>query len=255
MKYNDPITAPPRRTYHAVHASGTRSLSDIRWVVLHDEEAPTAESAARYFTNEDSGGSAHECVDGSVCFQTLDAKRIPWAAPGANTKGYHIEQAGYARWLRWIWKSKANWLIVQRAAWRTAVACHDYNLGRPKFVNAAGLVRNLKGITTHAEVTKAFPELARKSGSHTDPGPGWPRDDFIATAQEYYDHLVTHGHTLPPGYKRPEWFFEFDAWYEGREGYKKYGPRDMKRRPKSVPKRIPAAVWVDLEKFISDRPE
>lgn len=253
MQYHDAITAGPRTDFTAVHSSGLRKLSDIRWVVLHDEEAPTAESAARYFTNKDSGGSAHECVDGGVCFKTLDARQIPWAAPGANTKGYHIEQAGYARWLRWVWKSKANWPIVQRAAWRTAVACYEYGLGNPVFVDYRGLRQNRKGVTTHAEVTKAFPDLARKSGSHTDPGPNWPRADFMATVREYYSHLAAHGHTLPPGYKRPEWFYDFDAWWEGREEFKQYGPRNMKHRPKNIPKKIPAGVWVDLEKFIADR--
>ena len=90
-----PINAACDRTYYkAVHHGGTRALSDILWIVLHDEESPTAKSAAAYFQTQASGGSAHLCVDDNECYRCLANEDIPWGAPGANTNGFHIEQAG-----------------------------------------------------------------------------------------------------------------------------------------------------------------
>src|SRR5947207_8384461 len=48
--HTQPIASPCSREFlPAYHTSGTRPLSDVRWIVLHDEEAPTARSAAEYF--------------------------------------------------------------------------------------------------------------------------------------------------------------------------------------------------------------
>src|SRR5215510_4526618 len=92
--------------YRAFHHSGARPLSAIKWIVMHSTEGDTALGAAAWFANPASGGSAHLCVDDRYCFRTLPDGIIPWAAPGANTQGFHIEQAGYARWTSLIWSSK-----------------------------------------------------------------------------------------------------------------------------------------------------
>jgi hypothetical protein len=93
-----PNSAACSRKYRAVRTSGTRNPATIRLIVLHDEESATAESAAQWFANPKAQGSAHLCVDDLVCFRTLNNEDIPWAAQGANERGFHIEQAGFARW-------------------------------------------------------------------------------------------------------------------------------------------------------------
>ena len=175
------ITAVCSRKYHAVHTDGQRKLSDIRWIVLHDEEADTAQSAAAWFANPDSQGSAHLCVDDVMCFRTLDNDEIPWAAPGANRQGFHIEQAGFAKWSLVMWTRYRQ--TLRRAAYKTALHCKLFGIP-PTFVFAAGLAAGDKGITTHAECTKAF------GGDHTDPGLFWPRRLFMRYVRAYYAGMV-----------------------------------------------------------------
>ncbi len=165
------------RKYHAVRSSGQRDVDTVIWIVLHDEEAPTAESAAQWFENPKAQGSAHLCVDDNECFRTLDNDEIPWGAPGANEQGFHIEQAGFAKWSSVVWLS--HYRTLQRAAYKTALHCYVFGIPTT-FIGAAGLRAGRKGITTHAEVSKAF------GGTHTDPGPFWPRRLFMRFVRSYY---------------------------------------------------------------------
>src|SRR5215475_7804067 len=116
------IKDPCKRDFMpAYHSSGTRQLSKVIWIVLHDEEAPTAEGAARYFQSKSSGGSAHLCVDDEECYRCLANEVIPWGAPGANTEGFHVEQAGFAKWSAVIWRKHHR--TIQRAAYKAALHC------------------------------------------------------------------------------------------------------------------------------------
>jgi hypothetical protein len=149
---------------------------------MHDEENASAAAAAAWFANPHSRGSAHLCVDDRECYRTLGNAQIPWGAPGANTFGFHIEQAGFARWSAAIWKTHV--VTLRRAAYKTALHCHTFGIP-PQFVDASGLRHGVKGITTHAECTKAF------GGDHTDPGPFWPRRLFMSYVRRYYGELAT----------------------------------------------------------------
>ena len=174
------IAAPCSREYTAAHHSGRRP-KPVLWIVLHSTEGDTAESAARWFANRKSAGSAHLVVDDTECFRTLPNNMVPWAAPGANEQGFHIEQAGFAHW------SRAQWLrhsrTLERAAWKTALHCLVFGVP-PTFARASDLRQHRPGVTTHAECTAAF------GGDHSDPGGGWPRDEFIRlTANFYADQL------------------------------------------------------------------
>ena len=188
-----PITAVCDRTYYpAYRHSGRRDLSEIKWIVLHDEEAPTAESAARYFKTSHAGGSAQLCVDNDKCFRCLPDDAIPWGAAsafGANTHGFHIEQAGYAKWTGGVW-TKKHMRTLNRAAYKTALHCHKFGLP-VAFVPAAQLPRKW-GITTHAEVSKASKRVDPAHAwlyTHTDPGFGWPRRLFMLRVNAYYAEL------------------------------------------------------------------
>jgi N-acetylmuramoyl-L-alanine amidase len=177
-----PISAPCSRRFRAVHTSGRRDPRRVRWIVLHDEEAKTAVAAAAWFANPESQGSAHLCVDDAICFRTLDDADIAWGAPGANEDGFHIEQAGFARWSAVIWRQHRQ--TLQRAAYKTAMHCHAFGVP-PRFVTAPALRNGNPGITTHAECSKAF------GGDHTDPGRFWPRRQFMFLVRRYYDELAT----------------------------------------------------------------
>jgi acetylornithine deacetylase/succinyl-diaminopimelate desuccinylase-like protein len=179
--HKEPIDATCHKTFRAVHSSGKRLLSQIIWVIIHDEEASTARNAAAWFANPKSEGSAHICVDDKTCFRTLEDDDIPWAAEGANTKGFHIELAGFARWTAAIWGGKHN-MTLERAAYKAALHCHKFNIP-PVFRKAAGLKAGKRGISTHAECTKAF------GGTHTDPGFGFPRRRFMRRVRFHYLHM------------------------------------------------------------------
>lgn len=172
-----PAAATPcSRRYTAVHHSGKRH-KPVLWIVLHDTEGDTAASAARWFANKRSAGSAHLVVDDNECFRTLPNDIVPWAAPGANEQGFHIEQAGFAHW------SKAQWLrhsrTLERAAWKTAYHCHVFGVP-PVFARAGDLRRHRPGVSTHAECSAAF------GGDHSDPGGGWPREEFMRLVVNFY---------------------------------------------------------------------
>lgn len=187
------INAPCSRKYRAAHTSGERDLKNVTWIVIHDEEASTAESAASWFQNRASGGSAHLCIDDEHCFRTLNNNEIPWGAASsimANIQGFHIEQAGFAvKWTTLIWKSHRRQL--QRVAYKTAIHCKLFDIP-PYFVKADGLLAGKPGVTTHREITfasKADDPVHASNYTHTDPGVFWPRFYFMRLVRAYYAEL------------------------------------------------------------------
>lgn len=197
----DVIRADCRRDYRAYHSSGLRELDDILWVVLHDEEAPTARAAAAYFESPYSGGSAHLCVDDTVCYRTLPNNVIPWGASSApqlqaNLHGFHIEQAGYAKWAPRQWL--LHKLTIERAAFKAARHCRLFRLP-VVWLDADALVRGAhahrlpKGITTHREISAASRRLDPEHAwryTHSDPGLFYPRRRFMQRCAAYYAELA-----------------------------------------------------------------
>jgi hypothetical protein len=194
-----------REHFPAYHHSGTRALHDIWWIVLHDEEAPTAQSAAAYFELRQSGGSSQLAVDQFECFRCLLDDAVPWGASSAaelaaNTHGFHIEQAGYARWLpgQWLLHSQT----IERAAFKTAQTIRRLEshgaIIPVQWRTAAELVHGAqtghpaRGITTHREITAASKVLDPTRAwryTHTDPGLFYPRRRFMTRCQAYYAEL------------------------------------------------------------------
>jgi hypothetical protein len=175
------ITDPCDQTYTAKRNSGSRPLSAIRLVVLHDTEGGTAKTIARYFASPTAGGSAHLVVDDTSCYRCLPNTVVPWGAPGANTQGFHIEQCGYAKWTNIIWSTKHR-ATLERAAYKTALHCRKFGIP-PYFLTADELKKGKTGVTTHRECSLAF------GGTHSDPGPGWPRWWFMRRVRSYYKGL------------------------------------------------------------------
>jgi hypothetical protein len=152
----------------------------ILWVVLHDMEAPeqptTAEDTAQFFHTTPRAASSHICVDNNSAVQCVKDKDIAYGAPGANAAGLHVEQAGYASQSREDWLDAYSSAEIDITAGVTAWWCGKYGLP-VRFVDAAGLLRQSKGITTHAEVTHAF---GGNNAGHYDPGPNFPMDYFLS---------------------------------------------------------------------------
>jgi hypothetical protein len=172
-----------RRDYHAVHHSGTRPLSAIDLIVLHDIESTNqtgaAEGAGSWFENQASGGSTQYGIDNDSIQQYLADNVICWGAPYANTNGLHIEQMGVASWSESQWKSRAKGTL-DRTAW--LIAKKSQKLGIPIRTLSDKQVRSgSKGIVTHAQLTRVH----GISGGHTDPGKGYPLGYVLDLARKY----------------------------------------------------------------------
>lgn len=178
-----PIRAACDRTFTATRHSGTRPVPAVKLIVLHDAEALSARGVAQFFASSAATGSTHLTVDDASCYRTLRNEQVPWAAPGANEHGFHIEQCGFARW------NGATWLrhqgTLRRAAYKTALHAKLFRIPLT-FLTADELrafgkapARHPGGITTHAECSQAF------GGDHTDPGAGWPRRTFMGLVRFY----------------------------------------------------------------------
>lgn len=152
----------------------TVSPRKIDLVVLHSMESPekpgTARAVANWFAGPNAPqASAHYCVDADEVVQCVLAKDIAWAAPGANRNGIHIEHAGRAAQTADEWRDEFSMATLHRSIELTARLCKGLDIPA-KFVDAAGLLVGGRGITTHAEVTRAY----KTPGGHTDPGIGFP---------------------------------------------------------------------------------
>ncbi|MDE2104788.1 MAG: N-acetylmuramoyl-L-alanine amidase [Patescibacteria group bacterium] len=153
-------------------------MSNIKYIVIHDTEGPTAQSAASWFTNPASEGSAHLVVDDNVCYRTLANDIIPWAAPPLNETGFHIEIAGYANWSKLTWYRYFH--RIRRAAYKAAWHCHLFKVP-VRWVDVKGLEAGEHGITSHRAISAAF-----KQSTHTDPGPHFPYQMFMFFVKRYY---------------------------------------------------------------------
>ena len=147
-------------------------------IVIHSMEAPekgtTAEAVARYFQSGTRVASAHFCIDQDSIVQCVPDNVVAYAAPGSNRVGVHLEFAGYARQTREEWLDLYGKEMLTLGIKLAADLCRKYQIP-PLFLTAANLkAGNMTGVTTHAEVTKAF-----HLTTHTDPGAQFPLDYFI----------------------------------------------------------------------------
>lgn len=149
----------------------------IDFIVLHDmemaEQPTTAEACARYFQNPSSPSSAHYCVDSDSIVQCVRENDIAYHAP-PNTHSLGVEHAGYARQTRAQWLDPYGLAMLRLSTRLVRELCNKYDI--PKvFLSPADLRAGRRGITTHANVSKAFGQ-----STHTDPGPNFPVDHYMA---------------------------------------------------------------------------
>lgn len=145
----------------------------VRLVVLHSTEGGTARSVAGMFASGESRTSAHYVIDASETIACVREEDQAWGAPGANAAGVHVEICGWARWTSAEWQASG---VLPRVAHLVAGICARHGLPVER-VDVAGLKSGARGITTHADVSQAFGQT-----DHTDPGPGFPLADVIASA-------------------------------------------------------------------------
>lgn len=146
----------------------------ISLIVIHSAECAETDAAAENLAAygaampADRSASWHYAVDqNSVTQSVLDADTA-WHAVGVNDCAIGIEHAGRAKQTEFEWLDEYSAAMLRLSAQLVAGLCLRHDIS-PVYVDAAGLLRGERGITTHADVTKAH-----KRGNHWDPGPGFP---------------------------------------------------------------------------------
>lgn len=140
---------------------------EVHFVVLHQTEcspaAGSARNVARWFGGPAAPqASAHYVLDEAECFQLVREEDAAWhAGHTGNRYGIGIEMCGWTKDGADVWDQHPS--TADRAARLLADICQ--RLGLPcVMLDAAALVRGDRGVTTHAEVSKAWAE-----SDHHDP--------------------------------------------------------------------------------------
>ena len=124
--------------------------------------------------------STHYCFDDDSTILCVPEEHIAWAAPGMNKRGIQFEHAGFARQSYDEWFDPFSRRMLARSAKRAAATCKQWDIP-VRFIDAAGLMRNERGITTHYQVSKG-PGKGRTN--HTDPGRGFPMSTYLDMVRE-----------------------------------------------------------------------
>lgn len=146
-------------------------------VVIHTMEIAERDAAAaacaRWFASPASEVSAHYCVDAGTVIQCAREQDIAWHARGGNINSIGIELAGFAGQGPRDWNDDYSRAVLERAGALTAEVCarHGVPLRR---LRAADLTAGRRGITGHADVSRAFGK-----SDHWDPGTGFPWQRFL----------------------------------------------------------------------------
>lgn len=152
-------------------------------VVIHTMEAPegpkTAANVAGWFASQPKDGvkgtSCEYNVDATSIVQSVRERDRAWHAGRVNPYAIGIEHAGYARQSPAEWRDPYSEAMIRRSARLCADICARYGIPLV-LVSPEGLVRGKRGITTHANVSLAWPP---KKNPHWDPGPHFPFDDYL----------------------------------------------------------------------------
>ncbi len=142
-------------------------------IVVHcTANTATAAAEARYATTRSDRVSSHYYVDDSTLIQSLNTDLVAWHAGNAqgNTTGIAYEFTGLASW------SRERWLVdpddIHQAARQMARDCQHWGIPA-RWLTVDQLRAGWAGLTTHDDVRRAW------GGTHTDPGPGFPRDVLL----------------------------------------------------------------------------
>ena len=178
------MPAPDSRTATAFIGNphfnaANRTKATIRWIVIHDMEssegAKTARNVAAYFALPTTRASAHYNVDATEIIQCVREKDVAWHAPGLSSRSIGVEHAGRASQTAAEWDDPYSRAMLKLSATLFADLAKRYDIPAV-FINAKGLLAGTPGITTHAEVTKAW-----HKSTHSDPGPNFPTTAFLAS--------------------------------------------------------------------------
>ena len=169
--------------FQSVHFTPA-ARTEVKWIVIHcmegAEKPSKAIDCARWMAGLNPAypppkSSAHYFCDSEHIAQGVLVTDVAWHAPGANRFGIGIEHAGKASQTRAEWLDEFSTKTLKRSAELTASLCATWGIPI-NYIGPTELRAGIKGITTHFDCTKAWPE---KGGTHHDPGTGWPMDWYL----------------------------------------------------------------------------
>lgn len=160
------------------HTSG--SQSSITRIVIHATVSPTQPGGARgnanYFQSGSAGGLAHYVVDPGEIIQCAPEGTICWhAPPNENSIGIELCDPQGGDPARWSDPDHQSMLALAAGLVRDIAARWNVPL---VFVDSAGLLAGLNGITGHAQVAQAWHQT-----DHTDPGVDFLWPSFMSLVQ------------------------------------------------------------------------
>ena len=235
---------------------------NVRLVVIHTVEAPErgtiAEDVARnWFATTAARSSAHYVVDNDSIVRCVDEADTAWAAPGANADGLQIEHAGYAAQTPSQWGDDYSRAMLELSARLTADLCRRYAIPAVH-LTPAQLAGGARGIIGHIDATNAY----GPRGGHTDPGPSFPWDAYIAKVRGYLGQAAavapSNTFPLPAGH----WYGPNDGTWKSHSGVRVADRAQIKRVQAKVGAaadglfgdRTAAAVakWQKAHKLVAD---
>lgn len=173
------------------HYVGRRG-SHIRLVGIHTMEAPeagtTAESVAAYFGKSAIQASAHWCVDDNSRVRVVHDRDGAWTMPPVNEKSLNIELAGFAGQTEQQWHDSYSSGELDIAAICAAEWVIKYKLPI-KHLSHAEIAADHRGFVGHVDVNAVF-----HASDHTDPGPNFPWESFLASVRHHVAELSGQPH-------------------------------------------------------------
>ena len=150
-------------------------------VTINQCNTGVARNVARWFQTPMIGAdhkshpaSAHYIVGPDEIIQCVSDGNIAYHAKSpANEISIGVELTAMANWTSQQWAEIRVQEMLNRAAELFANKCSEHNIPAV-FVPAHDLRFGRWGITTHKEITEAWHVT-----DHTDPGPGFPMQQFI----------------------------------------------------------------------------
>ncbi len=177
------------------NSDGPRSKT--LYAVVHTQEAPSTAVQLANFCNSNQV-SYNAIVDDEDTIELVPFNEAPWAAVEANDIGFHLCFAGsFAGWSRdkWLSTDTADGLNEDLMLWRgaraVAAACQQFDIPRV-FAGGGSWPLKPKGICGHRD-------FGARGGGHSDPGNGFPMDEFIRRVNTFFPSPGTPpvGGTLP----------------------------------------------------------
>ena len=161
-----------------------RSGVRLDWLVVHtteSSEAPgTALAVAKWFAGPQAPkASAHYVIDPGEVVQCVHLDDTAWAAPGANSRGIHLEHCGRAAQTPEQWADEASAAMLARSARLAAQLAKQFDIP-VRWINSSSLRSGERGFTGHVDVTEAFSH----GQGHTDPGPNFPWPRYLEMVAE-----------------------------------------------------------------------